>query len=136
MSESALERYRDALLAEIKRTQPAAINAMVFMSARRVDVAPPAVTFVYESRSKAIAGQFEALRGGLDELATRLAGRPMQVSARDEAGAATAKQTPAATAAAEKERLKAEVMKEPVVQTLLEVFPADIRDVQEIEDGK
>jgi hypothetical protein len=99
-------------------------------------VAPPAVTFVYESRSKAIAGQFEALRNSLDELATRLAGRPMQVTARDEAAAASAKSTPAATAAAEKERLKAEVMKEPVVQTLLEVFPADIRDVQEIEDGK
>jgi DNA polymerase-3 subunit gamma/tau len=136
VSEGALERFRDALLAEIKRTQPAAIHAMVFMSARRVEVAPPAVTFVYESRSKAIAGQFEALRNSLDELATRLAGRPMQVTARDEAAAASAKSTPAATAAAEKERLKAEVMKEPVVQTLLEVFPADIRDVQEIEDGK
>jgi DNA polymerase III subunit gamma/tau len=135
LSEAALDRYREALLAEIKRTQPAAIHAMVFMSARRVDVAPPAVTFVYESRSKAIAGQFESLRAGLDELATRLAGRPMQVSARDETGAA-AKATPAASAAAEKERLRAEVMKEPVVQTLLEVFPADIRDVQEIEDGK
>jgi DNA polymerase-3 subunit gamma/tau len=136
VSEGALERFRDALLAEIKRTQPAAIHAMVFMSARRVEVAPPAVTFVYESRSKAIAGQFEALRNSLDELAARLAGRPMQVTARDEAAAASAKSTPAATAAAEKERLKAEVMKEPVVQTLLEVFPADIRDVQEIEDGK
>ena len=33
-------------------------------------------------------------------------------------------------------RAASNIMKEPEVQTLLEVFPADIRDVQEIEDGK
>jgi hypothetical protein len=135
-SAAALARFRDAFDAEIKRTQPAAIYAMVFAQARHVEVSPLAVTFVYDLRSKTIAAQFEALRPALDDLATGLAGRPLKVTARDEGPSAKARPSPAADAAAEKERLKAEVMKEPVVQTLLEVFPSDIRDVTEIEDGK
>jgi DNA polymerase-3 subunit gamma/tau len=133
VSDAALERFREAFIAEIKRTQPAAIYNMVFMQARRVEVSATAVCFVYESRSRTIATQFESLRPALDATAARLAGRPLSVTSRDEAAA---RPSAAADAAAEKERLKAEVMKEPVVQTLLEVFPSDIRDVQEIEEGK
>jgi DNA polymerase-3 subunit gamma/tau len=134
-SDAALGRFRDALIAEIKRTQPAATYNLVFMPARRVDVNLASVSFVYDARPRMLAAQFEQLRPTLDELATRLAGRTMKVTAQDEA-AMTPQPSAATDAAAEKERLKAELMKEPVVQTLLEVFPADIRDVQEIEEGK
>ena len=82
-----------------------------------------------------LATQFEQLRPTLEAIATRSPGRPMKVAARDDEGAARALRRPR-QAPPEKERLKAEVMKEPVVQTLLEVFPAEIRDVQEIDDGK
>jgi DNA polymerase III subunit gamma/tau len=136
VSDAALERFREAFIAEIKRTQPAAIYNMVFMQARRVEVSATAVCFVYESRSRTIATQFESLRPALDATAARLAGRPLSVTSRDEGAPTAARPSAAADAAAEKERLKAEVMKEPVVQTLLEVFPSDIRDVQEIEEGK
>jgi len=135
VSPAARDRFRDALMAEIKRSQPSATYNLVFVPARRVDIGPDVVTFVYESRPRMLASQFEQLRATLDELATRLAGRPMKVASQDEP-AAVAKSSSPGDAASEKERLKAEVMKEPEVQTLLEVFPADIRDVQEIEDGK
>jgi hypothetical protein len=89
------------------------------------------VTFVYESQPKIIAGQFEKMRPGLSELATNLAGRPMAVSCRVEAGRAAA--APSAQQG-EKDRLKAVAMAEPAVQKLLDVFPADIRDVEEVKE--
>jgi hypothetical protein len=101
------------------------------MPAKRIEVTVGTVTFVYESQPKIIAGQFEKMRPGrLTELATSLAGRPMTVTSRAEAG-------PAAVPAAkqdDKDRLKAAVMAEPAVQNFLDVFPADIRDVEEVKE--
>jgi DNA polymerase-3 subunit gamma/tau len=131
VSEAALARFREAFLAEVKRSRGQADWGMIFMPARRVEVAVGSVTFVYESQPKLMAGRFEALRPGLSELATSLAGRPMVVSCRVESGPAVA--TPAAQQG-EKDRLKAAVMAEPAVQALLDVFPADIRDVEEVKE--
>jgi DNA polymerase III subunit gamma/tau len=130
VSESALARFREAFLGEVKRSRGQADWGMVFLPARRVEVAVGSVTFVYESQPKLMAGRFEALRPGLSELATSLAGRPMVVSCRVESGPSVA----APTAQAEKDRLKAAVLAEPAVQALLDVFPADIRDVEEVKE--
>ena len=77
VSESALAKFREAFLGEVKRSRGQADWGMVFLPARRVEVAVGSVTFVYESQPKLMAGRFEALRPGLSELATSLAGRPM-----------------------------------------------------------
>jgi DNA polymerase-3 subunit gamma/tau len=131
VSESALARFREAFLGEVKRSRGQADWGMVFLPARRVEVAVGSVTFVYESQPKLMAGRFEALRAGLSELATGLAGRPMVVSCRVEGGPAVAAPT---AQQGEKDRLKAAAMAEPAVQTLLDVFPADIRDVEEVKE--
>jgi DNA polymerase-3 subunit gamma/tau len=131
-SEAALGRFRDALMAEVKRTQPAAVWNMVFANARRVDVAPGRVTFVYETLPKTLLSQFEQLGPKLEALATRLAGRPMAVGSHTEAAAALAASAPAPQA--ERDRLKVEALNEPAVQALLDVFPADIRDVEEVKN--
>ena len=55
----------------------------------------------------------------------------MTVSCRVEAGPAAA--APAAQQS-EKDRLKAAAMAEPAVQALLDVYPADIRDVEEVKE--
>jgi hypothetical protein len=133
VSEPALARFRDAFLAEVKRTRGQADWGMVFMPARRVDVEAGAVTFVYEVQPKLLATRFEALKPELTTLATGLAGRPMTVSCRVESGA-PAPGASAATAAGDKDKLKASVMQEPAVQALLDVFPADIRDVEEVNE--
>jgi hypothetical protein len=104
---------------------------MVFMPARSVEVAVGSVTFVYESQPKLMAARFEALRPALAELATAIAGRPMTVGCRVEGGAAAAAP---AEKQGEKDRLKAAVMAEPAVQSFLDVFPADIRDVEEVKE--
>jgi DNA polymerase-3 subunit gamma/tau len=133
VSEAAQGRFREAFLAEVKRTRGQADWGMVFMPARRVDVEVGSVTFVYEVQPKLMATRFEALKPELTTLATGLAGRPMTVSCRVEGGA-PAPGAAAAPTQGEKDKLKASVMQEPAVQALLDVFPADIRDVEEVKE--
>jgi DNA polymerase III subunit gamma/tau len=132
VSEAALARFREAFLGEVKRSRGQADWGMVFLPARRVEVAVGSVTFVYETLPKMLATRFEGLRPGLSELATSLAGRPMTVTCRVEGGPTVA--APTTAQQGEKERLKAAVMAEPAVQALLDVFPADIRDVEEVKE--
>jgi hypothetical protein len=133
VSDTALARFRDAFLGEVKRTRGQADWGMVFAPARRVEVEVGTVTFVYETLAKLQSTRFETLRPGLNELATGLAGRPMTVGCRVEAGQPSAS-APATDKQGEKDRLKQAVMNEPVVQALLDVFPADIRDVEEVQE--
>jgi hypothetical protein len=131
VSETALARFRQAFLDDVKRSRGQADWGMIFMPAKRVDVAVGSVTFVYETQPKLMAGRFEALRPELSALATAMAGRPMAVACKVEAGPAAA--APSAQQG-EKDRLKAVAMAEPAVQKLLDVFPADIRDVEEVKE--
>jgi DNA polymerase-3 subunit gamma/tau len=131
VSETALARFRDAFLAEVKRSRGQADWGMIFVPAKRVDVAVGSVAFVYETQPKLIATRFEALRPELAVLATALAGRPMAVGCKVEAGPAAA--APSAQQG-EKDRLKAAALAEPAVQALLDVYPADIRDVEEVKE--
>ncbi len=131
VSETALVRFRDAFLAEVKRSRGQADWGMIFGPAKRVDVAVGSVAFVYETQPKLIATRFEALRPELAVLATALAGRPMTVGCKVEAGPAVA--APSAQQG-EKDRLKAAALAEPAVQALLDVYPADIRDVEEVKE--
>jgi DNA polymerase-3 subunit gamma/tau len=130
-SEAGRARFRDAFMAEVKRTQTAAVWNMVFASARRVDVMPGKLTFVYESLPKTLLAQFDQLRPQFEELATRIAGRPTTIASQTEGAAEPAK---AQAAESNRERLKVEALNEPAVQALLDVFPADIRDVEEVKN--
>lgn len=133
VSETALGRFREAFLGEVKRTRGQADWGMVFMPARRVDVEVGSVTFVYETQPKLMATRFDALKADLTTLATALAGRPMTVGCQVEGGA-PAPGASAAPAQGDKDKLKASVMSEPAVQNFLDVFPADIRDVEEVKE--
>ncbi len=116
----------------MKRTHSAAQWNMVFAIARRVDAEPGRVTFVYAQLPKMLLAQFDQLRPKLEELATRLAGRQTTVTSHtDDSPAAIPR--PSAPQA-DRDRLKAEVLNEPAVQALLDVFPADIRDVEEVKN--
>jgi hypothetical protein len=101
----------------------------IIMSARRIDVSDGRVTFVFGQRPTTLAGQFDQQRASLQEIATTIAGRVMTVEATEERDAPAAA-TPAAAKA--QEQLKASVMNEPAVQAMLDVFPAEIRDVEEM----
>lgn len=137
-SPASVSAFRDALLAEIRRTKAKFIVNTLIASARRIDIEGRAITFVFAPRPSTLAGQFEQQRPSLEEIATKLAGRPMKIVAVDDVSLGGAPGAPAsagaraASSGADQERLKESVMNEPVVQALLDVFPAEIKDIEEM----
>jgi hypothetical protein len=135
---AAIDSFRDALLAEIKRVKPKFIVNTLIASAHRIDVAGRAISFVFGPRPSTLANQFEQQRPSLEEIASKLAGHPMKIAAVEDrelagAGGGAAAGTPVpAGNAADQDRLKASVMSEPAVQAMLDVFPAEIKDIEEL----
>ena len=95
------------------------------------------MTFSFLPAHRALREQFEQARGWLEVMANRLADRRITVVAvQSDAPAASTGQPPASAAAAEesgtKRDLKAEALSSAAVQAMLEVFPAEIRDIEEM----
>ena len=133
---------KDALLAEI-RTGKKILYELSIACAQRIDVSDDAVTFTFGANQNAARGNLEQSRAWIEAAAQRLAGRPIKivVAQSQSAGAPSAEAAPAAEAkpappnGAEKPRnrdLKAEAMSSSAVQAMLDVFPAEIRDVEEM----
>jgi DNA polymerase-3 subunit gamma/tau len=125
---------KDKFLAEIRSTKNT-LYSLAVAQAQRIDVTDDAVTFTFASNQNVARMQLDSNREWLEGVAHRLAGRRIQVtSVQSQAEAASpagpAPAPPAASAA--KRDLKAEAKASPGVQALLEVFPAEIRDVEEI----
>jgi DNA polymerase-3 subunit gamma/tau len=138
--------FKDAFLAEVRAGKGFFYNTVV-AQAQRIDVAPDRVTFSFLPTHRALREQFDQARAWLEQIAERVAGRKVVVVAVQSDGAATA---PAATAADAGQRpaaaadagqnagqggkrdLKAEAMSSSAVQAMLDVFPAEIRDVEEM----
>ena len=95
------------------------------------------MTFTFSPTHRALREQFEQSRGWVEATAERVAGRRVMV---ESAQGATATAAPAdstsrndADASAGKRDLKADAMSSSAIQAVLEVFPAEIRDVEEME---
>ena len=88
-------------------------------------------------RPSTLQGQFEAQRASLEEIAASLAGRPMKIATVEEKDASpgsggSGSGARANAASGDQDKLKAAVMNEPAVQAMLDVFPAEIKDVEEM----
>ncbi len=121
---------KDAFLAEIRKGKPVFYN-MVVAQAQKIEIAGDRVTFTFSANQRALRDQFEQNRTWLETTAAQAGGRKIAVSAvQTEAAAA------AAGGAAPQDDKKAELRKQAMadagVQAMLEVFPAEIRDVEEI----
>jgi hypothetical protein len=128
---------KDALLAEIRKSK------MVFYStvcaqAQKIDVAADRVTFTFSPNQKTLLNMFEQNRAWLESIAQQVAGRRLaivgvQAEAAGGAGAPADGAAPAdATSADKKSALRDKALADAGVQTMLEVFPAEIRDVEEM----
>ncbi len=124
---------KDALLGEIRAGKSFFYNTVV-AQAQSIEVADGKVTFSFLATHKALRDQFETTRPWLEAAAERLAGRKVPVLAVQ--SAATAAAAPAAAAEVpapgDKRDLKAEAMAQPAVQAVLDVFPGEIRNVEEL----
>jgi hypothetical protein len=132
---------KDALLAEIRGSKGFFYN-MVVAQAQRIDVTDDRVTFTFSANQRALRDQCEQTRPWLEATAERLAGRKISVGAlqaepsganeRDGAAPAPAPGAHAIDPNDPKRDLKAEAMSSSAVQAVLDVFPAEIRDVEEM----
>ena len=132
---------KDALLAEI-RSGKKILYELSIAGAQKIEVADDAVTFTFGANQNMARGNLEQSRSWIENAAQRLAGRPIKiVVAQSAAPANTAERATqeheASAAAAEKPKsgnrdLKAEAMSSSAVQAMLDVFPAEIRDVEEM----
>jgi hypothetical protein len=127
---------KDALLGEIRKSNPIMYNTLV-AQAQRIDVSGDRIVLTFAAAQK-ITPTFDKYKPALEAAATRLAGRRIAVASEIVAGDAKAASenggAPAPSADAEKKKsaLKEQALADPGVQSLLEVFPAEIRDVEEM----
>jgi DNA polymerase-3 subunit gamma/tau len=126
---------KDSFLAEVRAGKGFFYNTVV-AQAQRIDVTADAITFTFLPAHKALREQFDQTRPWLEAAAQRIAGRAMTVAAVQAAPASAdqpASPAPVEKAAAPAKRdLKAEAMSSSAVQAVLDVFPAEIRDIEEM----
>jgi hypothetical protein len=127
---------KDAFLGEIRAGKQFFYNTVV-AQAQRIDLAGDTITFTFLPAHRALREQFEQTRGWLQAAAERLAGRRITVNAvqAESSGApaepAAAAEPPGGEPSSGRD-LKAEAMASSAVQAMLDVFPAEIRDVEEM----
>ena len=124
--------FKDGLLAEIRKTKAVFYNTVV-AQAQKIEVTSDRVTFTFSSGQRALKDNVEQNRAWLEALAMRVAGRKVSiVGVQTDAAAPPAEPAPKAAPAEQKPSLREQAMADSGVQALLEVFPAEIRDVEEI----
>jgi DNA polymerase III subunit gamma/tau len=125
--------FKDAFLAEVRSGKGFFYNTVV-AQAQKIEVTPDVVTFSFLPNQRALREQCEQARPWLEQVAERLAGRKVIVTAVqiDAPAAAPAEAPRKAADQGSKRDLKAEAMSSTAVQAMLDVFPATIRDVEEM----
>jgi len=130
-----LNHVKDRFLAEIRSGKATLYNTVV-AQAQRIDVTNDRITFVFGPAQSMMRGWLEQQKAWLDAAAERVAGRKVAVTSELATSPSPAKpepRTPTAGETSDKRRdLKAEAMSSSTVQAMLEVFPAEIRDVEEM----
>ena len=126
--------FKDALLAEIRKSKAVFYNTVV-AQAQTIEVAAGRVTFTFAAGQRTIRDVFEQNRPWLESVARQVAGRQIAVASLQSGENGAAPPPPAAEAPVASDRkaaLKAQALADASVQAMLEVFPAEIRDVEEV----
>jgi DNA polymerase-3 subunit gamma/tau len=123
--------FKDAFLAEVRKTKVVLYN-MVVAQAQKIEVSADRVAFTFSATQRTLCETLEQHRAWLEAIAGKLAGRKVSVVCVQTADAAAPPgQTPDA-AVTRKSELREQALADAGVQALLEVFPAEIRDVEEM----
>ena len=124
---------KDAFLAALRGAKAVFYNTVV-AQAQKIEVTGDRIVFTFAPGQRAIQQMFDQNRAWLESIALQVAGRKMTVGAiQGDAPAAAPDASPAAAADKEKKAaLKEQALADPGVQSMLEVFAAEIRDVEEM----
>jgi hypothetical protein len=122
--------FKDAFLAEIRRTKFVFYSAVV-VQAQSIEVTADRVSFVFSAGQRALRDNCEQQRAWLEAAARKVAGRQVAVSWVLQEGAPAAG-GPAGAEDVKKTELREQALADAGVKALLEVFSAEIRDVEEM----
>jgi DNA polymerase-3 subunit gamma/tau len=123
--------FKDALLAEIRKSGAVFYNTVV-AQAQTIDISGDRVTFSFSPTQRTLQSVFDSKRAWLESLAQQVSGRKIAVAAVQSAAPEPRSEAPPDPAAARKNALKEKALGDKSVQAMLEVFPAEIRDVEEM----
>ena len=130
--------FKDALLAQIKSGKTVFYN-MVVAQAQKIEVAGDRVTFTFSPNQRTLRDNFEQQRGWLESLAQQVAGRRITAACvlatappADGGQGGSDEKSADQKSADRKSALREQALADAGVQTMLEVFPAEIRDVEEM----
>ena len=127
---------KDAILKEIQRSKKLLYGTVV-AQAEKIDVEPNLVTFTFAPAHRTLKSQLERNRTWISDVASKLSEQKVRVEVVESDSPpgplveATPQSTPEKTVDSA-ETLKEQVMKDKGVQAVLDVFDAEIREVEEI----
>jgi hypothetical protein len=135
-SPSSSTNLKDALLAEIRKTKMVFYNTVI-AQAQKIEVAADSVTFTFSPNHRTLRDVFEQNRAWIESAAQQVSGRRIAITSVQNDPAAGAAAPPAAEKkppdeSDKKSALREQAMADAGVQAMLEVFPAEIRDVEEM----
>jgi DNA polymerase-3 subunit gamma/tau len=146
VSSGASSHVKDAFLAEIRKTKVVFYNTVVAQS-QKIELAGDRITFTFLPNQRTLRDAFEEKRNWLESIAHQTTGRKLTVVAvQGESAAAPAavsreggqesgkhtEEEAAKNAAMRQKALREQALADRGVQAMLEVFPAEIRDVEEM----
>ena len=129
-------RLKEAILKEIQRSKKLLYGTVV-AQAEKIDVEPNLVTFTFAPAHRTLKSQLERNRTWISDVASKLSEQKVRVDVveSDSPPGSLVETTPQSTeekAVDSGETLKKQVMKDKGVQAVLDVFDAEIREVEEI----
>jgi DNA polymerase III subunit gamma/tau len=122
---------KDALLSEIRKTKGVFYNTVV-AQAQKIEMTADRVAFTFSAAQRTLRDMFEQNRGWLETIAQQIAGRRIAVASLQIDGAVPAPTVDDQSTADKKVALREQALADAGVQALLDVFPAEIRDVEEM----
>jgi DNA polymerase III subunit gamma/tau len=127
---------KEAFLNEVRKSKKFFYGTVV-AQAQRIDIDGDRVVFTFAPQHRALRVQLDQTRTWLDALATQLSGRKMTVGSAETTPPSSSQVAPApasAPPAPEKDRqsdLRRQALADSGVQAMLDVFAAEIKDVEE-----
>jgi DNA polymerase-3 subunit gamma/tau len=123
--------FKDAFLAEIRKGKSVFYNTVV-AQAQKIEVASDRVTFTFSANQRTLRDMVEQNRAWLESVAQQASGRRIAVAAVQIDAPPAAPESAASKATDKKNALREQALADSGVQAMLEVFPAEIRDVEEM----
>jgi len=118
------------ILAEVKRTKKF-FHGTVVAQAQRIDLEGDKLVFAFTPAQRTLASQLRQNRSWLEQMASQIVGR--QVAVTTEQGDAEPSSESAPPDPSEQARLREQVMRDPVVQSMLEVFPTKVGNIEKLK---